>query len=97
MKTFKRFDGLTIFEIIDLWTKDKSELNFIDFYIEQIGYDIAYKIDSEAMKKIHEDEYKEGFKAGLDACKPNAKVDKAISEGTKINIEFNADDFEDAP
>lgn len=28
--------------------------------------------------------YKQGFKDGLEACKPNKKLDKAIKEGKEI-------------
>ena len=31
-----------------------------------------------------EESYKEGFRDGLDACKPNKKLDKAIKEGTEL-------------
>lgn len=36
------------------------------------------------LKKALEEKYKEGFRAGLEACKKNPKLDKAIAEGTEL-------------
>ena len=65
MKQENRFKGLSIFDILSLYRDDvvnekfiedkklKFPDNFMNFYIAQIGYDIACKIDRDVMKKLN--------------------------------------------
>jgi len=34
--------------------------------------------------KACEEEYRKGFRAGIESCKPNKKLDKAIEEATEL-------------
>lgn len=36
------------------------------------------------MKECCKKSYKEGFEEGMEACKPNPKLDKAIKEGMRL-------------
>lgn len=49
---FNRFKGLDIYELIKLYHNDNSNMSFVDWYGEQIAYDKAYKIDSQIIEDI---------------------------------------------
>ena len=49
-----RFEGLNIHDIYDLYLKQTEFNDYWTFYINQIGHDLAYKIDKGIIKEIME-------------------------------------------